>query len=195
MGADYYVYTEVKRKDNTWHALNGMYYNESTNSLVLSETYHSGSRTYFSRTYNKLRDIGTYLKISELSPEVLAKEDWLDPASDDDYVVSVSLNDLRNAIPKTSRHQCCGYVHKTQLWSYEMTGEDIDDYLSAEEYDCLSDAKKKEYEFYEWDDPMDWYIHLKEILAIINFQVAQYSDVNYMWNEPAEVRIVCIISY
>ena len=194
MGADYYIYTEIKRGDNKWHALNGKYYNESTGYDEIAETYWSGSRTYFSRTYDKLRDIGSSIKSSELSPEVLNKEDWL---SDDeyDYIVAVALHDLHKAIPKTSRHQCCGYVHKSQLWDYEVENGEIDDYLSAEEYNELSDAEKKEYEFYEWDDPMDWYIHLKDIVEVVNFQVSEYMRVNHMWNEPTDIRIVCIASY
>jgi hypothetical protein len=194
MGADYYIYTEVKRKDGNWHILNGQYYSESDNSYKIAETYWSGSRTYFSRTYNKLRDIGHIIRPSELSPEVFAKEDWMNE-DEGDCVIAVSLNELRKAIPRTTRHKCCGYVHKSQLWDYEADGGEIDDYLSAEEYDKLSDAEKKEYEFYEWDDPMDWYIHLKEISTIVNFQINEYMRVNDLWNEPSEIRLVCIVSY
>ena len=194
MGADYYIYTEVKRKDGTWHALNGQYFNESDNCYKIAETYWSGSRTYFSRTYNKLREIGSSIKRSELSHEVLVKEDWLSD-DEEDYIVSVSLSDLRNAIPQTNRHQCCGYVHKRNLWNHEAEGEEIDDYMCAEDYNELSEAEKKEYEFYEWDDPMDWYVHLKSILKIVNFQVSEYMSVNHMYKEPADIRIVCIVSY
>ena len=162
MGADYYVYTEVKRKDGAWHALNGQYFNEAANRHEITQTYWNGSRTYFSRTYNKLREIGDVIKPSELSPEVIAKEDWV---SDDegDRVVIVSLRDLRKAIPNTTRHQCCGYVHKRNLWEHEAEGVEIDEYMCAEDYNELSDAEKKEYEFYEWDDPMNWYVHLKDV--------------------------------
>lgn len=193
MGADYYLYTEVKQNDG-WHVLNGRYYNVSKHKLEIAETYWSGSRTYFSSTYNKLKEIGDVIKPHELSPEVLEKEDWL-TEEDSGYIVSVSIHDLRKAIPKTSRHQCCGYVHKNNLWNHEVNGEDIDDYLMAEDYNELSDAEKREYEFYEWDDPTDWYIHLKEILSIVNFQIEEYMRVNMMWNEPTEIRLVCIASY
>jgi hypothetical protein len=194
MGADYYVYTEVKRKDGAWHALNGQYFNEAANRHEITQTYWNGSRTYFSRTYNKLREIGDVIKPSELSPEVIAKEDWV---SDDegDRVVIVSLRDLRKAIPNTTRRQCCGYVHKRNLWEHEAEGVEIDEYMCAEDYNELSDAEKKEYEFYEWDDPMDWYVHLKDILEIVEFQVSEYMSVNHMWNEPPEIRIVCLVSY
>jgi hypothetical protein len=191
VGADYYLYTEVKQDDG-WHVLNGRYYNVSKNRLEMAETYYSGSRTYFSRTYDKLRDIGTIIKTNELSPEVLEKEDWLD---ENDRVVSVSINELRQSIPKTSRHQCCGYVHKSQIWNYEIENGEIDEYLSAEEYDELSDAEKNEYEFYEWNDPMDWYLHFKEIVSIVNFQIGEYMRVNHLWHEPTNIRLICIASY
>ena len=194
MGADYYIYTEVKRKDNAWHALNGQYYNESENCYKIAETYWSGSRTYFSRTYNKLKDIGSRINPSDLSKEVLEKENWL--ADDEgDSVVSISLNTLRKAVPNIARHQCCGYVHKRNIWNHEVEGEEIEDYICAEDYDELSESEKKEYEFYEWDDPTDWYVHLKSILKIVEFQVSEYMSVNHMWSEPSDIRIVCIVSY
>ena len=193
MGADYYIYTEIRRNDNAWHVLNGQYYNESKNCYEIGATYWSGSRSYFSCTYNKLKDIGSIIQPSELSQEVLEKEDWLDDP-DCGHVVSVSLNALRKALPKTTRHQCCGYVHKAHVWSHEVEGSEIDEYLYADGYDELSESEKKEYEFYEWDDPMGWYLHLKEIIEIVNIQIEEYMRVNSMWNEPAEIRIVCILS-
>ena len=192
MGADYYLYTEVKRTDNKWHALNGMYYNLSSCEYEISATYHSGSRTYFGKTCRKLKDIGRIIAASEISPEVRNKEDWVE---DNDEIVTVSIGALRNAIPKTSRHQCCGYVHKSHIWAYEVNGEDIDEYLLADEYKDLRDAEQQEYEFYEWDDPTDWHMNLKEILAIIEFQIDEYMRVNCMWDEPADIRLICIESY
>ena len=194
MGADYYLYTEVKRTDGRWHALNGMYYNESTGHYELAETYHSGSRTYFSQTYNKLREIGSLIKAGDLSKEVLNKELWLD-VNDNDYIISVSVNTINQTIPQTSRHQCCGYVHKSHIWDFEIDGDEIEDYLTTEEYCSLSNEEKREYEFYEWDDPMGWYLTLKEIKEIIKFQIDEYMRVNYALNEPPEVRLICIASY
>ena len=194
MGADYYIYTEVKRKDGSWHALNGKYYNESKSLYEISETYHSGSRTYFSKTYNKLREIGSLIKTNALSPEILEKEDWL-VGDDESCAIVVSLIALRKSIPNIARHQCCGYVHKRVIWECEVNGEEIDDYLDSDEYNELSDAEKQEYEFYEWDDPTGWFVHLKEIAAIVNFQIEEYMRVNMLWNEPDGIRIVCIASY
>ena len=199
MGADYYIYAEIKRKDGTWRALNGQYYNESTDKYELSETFHSGSRTYFAKTYNKLRELGAPISFRELSPDVLAKENWLIPEDDEnddfDDIIAVSLNSLRNSVPKTNRRQCCGYVQKSHIWYHEVEGEEIDCYLTAEEYNELSEAEKREYEFYEWDDATDWPLNLKEILSIVNFQIRAYMDINNMWNEPTDIRIVCIASY
>lgn len=193
MGADYYLYTEIKRNDGHWHALNGQYYNEKSGNYQMTETYYSGSRSYFSRTYNKLLDIGYAIKFKELSVEVREKEDWAD--EEDSRVVAVSLNDIRKAVPQIDRHQCCGYVHKAHIWSHEVDGSEIDEYLSAEEYDEISESEKKEYEFYEWDDPMDWYVNLKEICNILNFQITEYMRTNSLWNEPSEIRLVCLVSY
>ena len=192
MGADYYVYTEIKRKNGSWHVLNGKYYNEKSGNYEIVETYHNGSRSYFSQTYRKLQDIGYSVQFSECSPEVREKEDWLE---DNDNIISVSLSELRKALPKAKRHECCGYVHKRHLWGYEVEGREIDEYLSDEEYNELSEAEKKAYEFYEWDDPMGWYVHIKEIADSVNHQIAEYMRVNTLWSEPTDIRIVCIASY
>lgn len=192
MSADYYLYTEHKRKDGAWHVLNGKYYNEKSDQYEIGETFHSGSRTYFSQTFRKLQEIGISIDISTVSVEVQEKENWIEPG---DSVIAVSLAELRKVLPRTTRHECCGYVYKGHIWNYEVENEEIDEWLSAEEYNELSDAEKKEYEFFEWDDPMGWYSHIKAIVDIVNRQVKAYMEVNNLWEEPTDIRIVCLASY
>lgn len=192
MGADYYVYTEIKR-DNKWYALNGKYYNEHTNTYEIGPTYTNGSRTYFSNTHNKLKEDGYVITSSELSDDVLAAEDWF--ADDSDRAVAISLSDMRNALPKSNRHEYCGYVYKQDIYDYENKGDDIYEWLPPEEYMALPEDVKKAYEFYEWSDPAGWFVHYKDILAIVNHQVLEYMNVNHLWNEPEDIRIVCLASY
>lgn len=194
MGADYMIYTEVKR-NNKWHAVNGMYYSDSEKQYVLAETYWNGSRTYFSRTYDKLNELGRVIRPRDLSEEVLKKEDWLKEEDDDMPIISVDWKTLLSAIPKTDRKELCGYVHKRVLWEYENEDAEIDDYLSGEEYNALSDAEKKEYEFYEWDDPLSWYSYLRVIKEKARHEIHSYMSVNGLWDEPEDFRIVCIVSW
>jgi hypothetical protein len=196
MGADYIFYTEVKR-DGVWHAMNGKYYSEEKKDYVLAETYWNGSRSYFGETYNKIKEIGVSVPTKELSEEVLLKESWLTEDDDDDYpyAVVVDWKEFAAAIPKTKRKDSCGYVHKSAIWEYEAEGSEIYEYLSGEEYNELSDAVKKEYEFYEWNDPTGWRSYFKEIAKRIDNQIMSYMNVNDMWKAPENIRVVCIMSW
>lgn len=193
MASDYFCYTERKRKDGTWHAINGMYYDESVRDYVMSNTYRSGSRSYFGRTYDKMREMGHIICASELSEEVRKVENWFD--DDYDSIVAVSLKDIVAAVEKSNRKSCCGYVHKRNIWSHEVEHDEINEYYSAAEYNELTKAEQKEYEFYEWDDPMDWPIHLRGILDSMNYTISTYRAVNSIWNDSGEIRLVCIYSY
>lgn len=194
MGADYTLYTEVKRKDGNWHAMNGMYYSEKEEQYVLSETYWNGSRTYFNNTYNKIKEIGKSIKASELSEDVLKKEDWVKEDTDAP-IISVSWKELQKAIPKTNRKELSGFVAKRNIWAYENDNDEICEYLSGEMYRALSEEEKKEYEFYEWDDRYGWYSNLKYIAEKVTCQISDYMTVNNMWEEPEDIRIVCVVSW
>ena len=191
MGADYYIYTEIKR-NGEWHSLNGKHYKERTGTYEITPTYTNGSRSYFSNTYNKLRDIGNIVNRPELSTETLAAEDWF--SDDSDRAIVVSLTELRNAMPKNNRHEHCGYVYKEDIYNYENENEEIYDWLSPDAYMTLSEDVKKAYEFYEWNDPAGWVVHFKEIIALVNAQIQSYMQVNYLWDEPDDIRIVCLLS-
>jgi hypothetical protein len=196
MGADYIFYTEVKR-DGVWHAMNGKYYSEEKKDYVLAETYWNGSRSYFGETYNKIKEIGFSVPTKELSEEVLLKESWLIEDDDDDYLYAVAVDwkEFADAIPKTKRKDSCGYVHKRNIWEYEAEDIEINDYLSGSEYNELSEAEKKEYEFYEWDDLTSWQSYFKEIAKRIDNQIMSYMNVNDMWKAPENIRVVCIMSW
>lgn len=194
MSADYMLYTEVKHKDGNWHAMNGMYYSEKEEKYILTETYWNGSRTYFNNTYNKLKEIGKSIKASELSEDVLKKENWVKEDADAP-IISVSWKELQKAIPRTNRKELSGFVAKRDIWAYENDNDEICEYLSGEMYRALSEEEKKEYEFYEWDDHYGWYSNLKYIAEKVTYQISDYMTVNNMWEEPEDIRIVCVVSW
>lgn len=194
MGADYYIYTEYKdKKSNRWKPLNGLFFDEKLTQYKLGPTYVNGSRTYFSRTYDFLRSIGYVADIKDISPEILESEDWV---SDENTIVAASLTSLKNALqPIANRKECCGYVNKSTVWNYVANGTEIDEWLTAQEYNELSDAEKKTYEFLEWDDSTSWPIHIRDIVNLVVAQKHFYYEVNYDDLDDEEIRIVCFVSY
>lgn len=51
-----------------------------------------------------------------------------------------------------------GYASKVSIAAYEIDEYDtIGHWLTTEEYEKLSDRRKQEYSYYEWDDVDDWY--------------------------------------
>ena len=66
MSTSYSIFTEGLNRGH-WVCLNS--YLLSGTQYVLTETYHNESRTYFSTAFDKLCEIGTSTKASELSPQ------------------------------------------------------------------------------------------------------------------------------
>ena len=60
MSTSYYMYTEVNI-DGKWTCINNRIIDVERNEELMSETYYSGSRSYFGETADKIRDIGTLL--------------------------------------------------------------------------------------------------------------------------------------
>ena len=194
MGADYYIYTEYKdKKSNRWKPLNGQFFDEKLGAYKLGPTYVNGSRTYFARTYDFLRSAGYVVDIKDVSPEILESENWV---SSENTIIAASLTSLKNALqPIANRKECCGYVNKSVIWDHVANGSEIDEWLTAQEYNELSDAEKKIYEFLEWDDSTSWPIHVRDIVNLVVAQKHFYYEINYDDLNDEEIRIVCFVSY
>lgn len=62
---------------------------------------------------------------------------------------------------------------------------DHDDYIE------LSDEERKQYIYYEWDDPYGWNSHFKEIKKKATSVIDAFKSANYM-NDDNEIRLVLI---
>ena len=198
----YFVYTEI-RINNEWHCVNQYLPRKNKETgvteYILIPTYDSGSRSYFGSTFDEIREIGNG-KPKNISPEILVEHPEREKNPNNlfsDYyenmTASVLLKDLANHLPGGNRKQHCGIYHKDRIFEFE-TGdrEDL--------YECEADPKEyakyppelqdKVYQYYEWDDPMDWPKYFRIILERSERLIAEYLDFNQQWYADYEARIL-----
>lgn len=61
-------------------------------------------------------------------------------------------------IIKEKEYKYEGYVRKRTVADFEINEiEEIDNLLTYDEYQSLSDKQKRAYQFYRWDEPYDEY--------------------------------------
>lgn len=191
MSAEYSLYTEIEI-DGIWHAVNGRVLNTQTMKPELSETYHSGSRSYFSQSMNKIREIGFHLSINDLSKAVKDANTWI--GNDKSVpIYGCSLSALRKCVPNPAEHECHGFVTKDDIFAVEHGElEESMEALSVSEYRELDDEEKKAYSYYEWDASDGWYATFREILEHVKWQLREWEDVNFQVPDDEKIRVVLI---
>ena len=204
MSSSYYIYTEMKINDK-WVAINGLIphfdwhsdehkYSEEY-KYTLSETYQNGSRSYFGRTYEKLQEIGNSGKFTDMSQELQkvyseAVEDEKNGVEHWYYPIYIDFNIFR-AYTKTNSYDRHGIIHKDDMFAWD-SGDAEDLYpLPHRKYAELSDEEKKQYAYYEWDDPWEWHGHFKEIMKNAMRDINAFKDMNYMCDDN-DTRLVLI---
>lgn len=199
MGDTYLVYTEIKR-GNKWQCIDPYLpkLNKETGEkeMRLLTTYENGSRSCFSSTYDKLRELG-YIKPDDLSDTLQTLHQRLhddDPAWQwyyDEGCIVVSLRNLRNALPDLKQHQHCGVYHKDKIFAFEHgEREDLfeEDVLPAE-YIKLPEELRKCYQYYEWDEPWDWPRYIRILLEKAQGRISDWMNFEFELDEP-EARLV-----
>lgn len=197
MGNTYILHTEAKI-NNEWRCIDGYYmlkrYDDSEEKLVLAHTYESGSRSYFSDTYDKLSMIGKSILFSELSkeiqneyPDFKYEENFLGEGEEEEaYYKVVSLRDFDACVPMGfSRH---GIVHKDKISDFENRETD-EIWDESEEIAEIPEIARSVYQYYEWDAPYEWPYHFKKLKKMIDETVNKYFDNAWYFGER-EVRIV-----
>ena len=191
MGATYLIYTEMLI-DGVWHCINPLIkrYDKKADQddYALSYTYWSGSRSGFGNTATYLRQIARQFKVAELSPEL--QQEFKE---DSDYAGQylISYDDLVGLIPNDMEHQYHGLMHKDDIFRFK-TEVDVWNYdaITREEFKELPEEMRQLYQYYEWDDPDDWFYHVKNIIKNIKAQLYFFDAVNYLLYESCEKRIV-----
>lgn len=96
----------------------------------------------------------------------------LDKSWEDYYKSSMKIyrfNDIKDLVKKDRPFKYQAYVTKEQMVSHEC-GEDDEIYswLTKEEYEALSEEEKREYVYYEWNDPYGAYGGVSTLINNIN---------------------------
>ena len=206
MSASYIFFVEAKI-NGKWRCINsrvphfekkdGVF--EDKCEYRLHETYWNGSRSYFSRAFEKYCELGHKCKFADISPELrdlYAKwcEDELnggDVFTSYYQPVVLDYNTLISSVDekKFDHH---GLVHKDYIFEYE--NGDLEEIFCAErdETKDLSPEELKAYEYYEWDSWWDWNWGLKELKRRVVFDVQRFEDANDIFYTKMEYRIVAI---
>lgn len=213
MGADYYIYTEVKINDK-WISIDPLVpklvdtrksWRESHkyNGEVEYEhqlTYWNGSRSYFGETFDKLGEIGYTINFADLSDEV--KEHWagtVEAEANGERMyapppVCVDYEKFKRYVD-VNRFDYHRLVHKDQ-WTLYKAGEIEDLYgVDHDAFVELTPEERQCYEYHEWDEPMGWNTYFKHILKCVEKRIIDFEDVNNIWGDSnMQYRIVAIIS-
>lgn len=194
MGANYYIYAEMKNDKGEWELIPQKMFNRKDNKWEIPPIYWNGSRTYFSESYDKLRSIGKLINKNEISKETLNNY-WHDIDDIYDNIVAVPFNKIVNECSNGNK-QYSGFVRKNDIFDYENDRIDYFSSLSGKEFNRLSDAAKMDYEYYSWNDPYGWYGIFQIIIENVKTILALYSYVNYLYDlDYANIRILLFASY
>ena len=111
----------------------------------------------------------------------------------DQSVFCVRYSDtVGKRIIKEKEYKYEGYVRKRMVADFEIDEiEEIDNWLTYEEYRALSDKQKRAYQFYRWDEPYDeygvyriMYERLRAMLYWFDFADA-FEDKSVYWHSGA----------
>lgn len=203
MSVRYHVYAEIKVGDR-WYNLNPLM-KKHDGTLVVRPIYDNGS--FFFDICNDLEDhrIGVGIP-DDMSPELRnvfhenldeTCEGWNDDTTwRKEYeraVFCVRYSDtIVKRIIKEKEYKYEGYVRKRTVADFEINEiEEIDNWLTYDEYQSLSDKQKRAYQFYRWDEPYDEYgvyriiyERLRAMLYWFDFADA-FEDKSVYWHSGA----------
>ena len=189
MSTSYFLYTEAFI-DDKWVCINPGFDKEGKRRLAM--TYESGSRSYFGQTADKIEEIGGRLRFDDLSAELQAR---YENCRDDEFIriLSAEVDAMRSCMPSGQAHEYHGIVLKDSVFAYESGDvEDLYESITPEEYAKLDDVGKQLYQYYEWDDPMGWFVHFKEILEHVQWQIHDWQSV-YGDEAINKCRVVALV--
>ena len=174
MSMSYFLYTEALI-DDKWFCINPAFEKEGKRRIAM--TYESGSRSYFGQTADKIEEIGGALRFEDLSAEL---QERYESCKDSEYVriMAAEVDAMRGCLPSRQVHEFHGIVRKDSVFAYE-SGDIEEPYeaVTPEQYAKLDYVEKQLYQYYEWDDPMGWFVHFKEILEHVDWQIHDWQNV------------------
>lgn len=199
MGDTYLVYTEIKRGDK-WQCIDPYLpkINRKTNQpeMCLLTTYENGSRTCFSNTYDKVRELGSMCPndLSDTLQELFPRHHEDDPSWQryyDEACYTVPLQALKDALPPEGIYQYHGVYHKDMIYAFERGETDeLYESITPEEYQALPEEMRKCYQYYEWNSAWDWPRYFRMIIERANIRIHDWRECNFEYDDNLEIRLV-----
>lgn len=189
MSTSYFLYTEAYI-DNQWVCINPAFENKGIQHLAL--TYESGSRSYFGQTADKIEQLGGILWFDEMSTELQNRYESC-RSNEHVRILAADIDSMRGCMPSGQTHERHGIVLKDAVFAYESGDmEELYESITPEEYAKLDEVGKQLYRYYEWDDPMGWFVHFKEILEHVHWQIHDWQSV-YGEETINKCRVVALV--
>lgn len=201
MGTYYSIYAEV-RVGNKWYNLNPIFRRDNGELDVrpiiagrswLRETFNELEECQYScgRPDDMSKELRTVFNHEDIEPydTMLHIENYKEYYNRTMFLVNFGKA-VKSRIKTEKPTRYKGYVSKVCLAAFEIDEYDtIGHWLTAEEYEKLSDRQKKSYTYYEWDEPDDWYkaynIIKQRIECMLDFfcDWARFSIDDANWDE------------
>ena len=86
---------------------------------------------------------------------------------------------VKSRIKKERPYKYMGYVNKYAIAGFEVGENDIEYWLTKDEYDKLDEERKKEYAWYEWNNYYDEYGSLFEIYQMIENLLSWFREAGF----------------
>ena len=193
MSTSYYMYT-VQDRNGKYACINPHYIVQGED--IVAATLRNWSRSYFGETAEKLEQIGMRLNFSKLPDEIKKQFSCSSESQQNNCFLAyeIEYDAIRSLVPKEQQHEFHGIYSKDRIFAFEsgdiedLFEEDID----PETYIKLDDTYKKKYAYYEWNDPFGWFVHIKDILERMNWQIQSWESVDSATSEGKYYLILII---
>ena len=187
MSTEYYIFAEA-RYNGKWYSINPIV-------KKADGTYHMKmvfwATSGFREMYYNMEDWATERGIpDDLSAEMRSRyhenldDVYADLGSQITYrkyyrskILVVPYNKLKPHIVKDRPYKHMGYVFRECIPDFECgETDDIEHWLTIDEYKALPEEEKKSYAYYEWNNRWDEYDYKRDIVAKISFLTNLFSE-------------------
>ena len=203
MSTYYNIHTEV-RADGVWHCVDPLILHLKTDrreqQYELVPTCENGSRSYFGQAADKLESLADRFCFDDLSEELKAYfMKWQLPPEKIPNAVSgcaynIPVDKIRAVVQSVKGKTRHGLAHKDSVIAFESgEADDVYNLIDPEDYSKLDEEAKKVYQYYEWDDPMEWVYQFRRLMKCIDWNLAAFEDINFS-KKITDARIILTIT-
>ena len=174
------------------HFLNPYAINIKTSKYDLIPTLQNHASRSFEPIYNELKDLGSRIKITDLSENLQAAlGDWC--IQPEGFCYAVDYDEIAKKC-RQKPIEYSAFALRSQIRDFENKLEDdIYDYVSAAEYRVMDKELKKAYQYYEWNQRFGWFEYFKSILKAMADHLANFEIANNIYQENGEHRLIMFI--